>query len=88
MFLGRRYGHFEARTLFAIRIKSCNLYAMNNRQRVLDLISRLPEDTPLNEIARQIDFLAGIQEDEEQARKKQGIPAEDARAFIDKWVPR
>jgi len=61
---------------------------MDNRKLVTDLISRLPEDTPLNEIARRIEFLAGIQEAEEQARKREGIPAEDARALVDKWVSR
>jgi len=73
---------------FAIEPNSWHLLVMDNRKLVTDLISRLPEDTPLNEIARRIEFLAGIQEAEEQARKREGLPAEDARALVDKWVSR
>ena len=59
---------------------------MSNREIVIDLLSRLPEDAPLEEIAREIEFLAGVRTAREQARRREGIPAEDARTLIDAWA--
>ena len=55
---------------------------------VIDLLSRLPEDTPLEDIVREIELLAGIKVAREQARRREGILAEDARKLIDEWVAR
>ena len=52
---------------------------MSNREIVIDLVSKLPEDAPLDEIAHEIKFLAGIQTARQQARRREGIPAESAR---------
>jgi hypothetical protein len=59
---------------------------MSNREIVIDLLSRLPEDAPLEEIAREIEFLAGIQTARQQAHRREGIPAEDVRKLIDACV--
>ncbi len=61
---------------------------MSNKEMVLSLLSRLPEDTPLEDIAREIELLAGIKTAREQARRKEGISAEEARKLIDTWVAR
>ncbi len=34
---------------------------MSNREIVIDLVGKLPADTPFEEIAREIELLAGIQ---------------------------
>jgi hypothetical protein len=46
---------------------------MSNKELVIGLLSRLPEDTPLEDIAREIELLAGI-------------AAEDARKLVDAWA--
>jgi predicted MarR family transcription regulator len=56
---------------------------MSNREIVIDLLSKLPEDASLKEIAREIELLAGIKVAREQAARSEGIPAEDARKLID-----
>jgi hypothetical protein len=56
---------------------------MSNREIVIDLLSRLPEDASLDEIAREIEFLAGLLTARQQARRREGFPAEDARKLID-----
>jgi hypothetical protein len=56
---------------------------MSNREIVIDLLSKLPEDASLDEIAREIELLAGIKVAREQAAGSEGIPAEDARKLID-----
>jgi len=59
---------------------------MSNREIVIGLLSRLPEDAPLEDIAREIELLAGIRTAREQARHRQGIPAEDARKLVNEWA--
>jgi hypothetical protein len=58
---------------------------MSSREMVIELVGKLPEDMPLEQIAREIELLAGIQIAREQARRKEGIPAEDARKLVDSW---
>ena len=59
---------------------------MSDRDLVLSLVSKLPESTPLDEIARRVQFLAGLKDAEAQAERGEGIPAEDARALVQKWA--
>jgi hypothetical protein len=59
---------------------------MSNRQLVMDLLARLPEDASLGEIAREIKFLAGVRSAREQAQRREGVPAEDARKLVDTWA--
>jgi hypothetical protein len=59
---------------------------MSNRELVIELVSKLPEDTPLDEIARQIELLGGIRTARAQARQSEGIPAEEARKLVDTWA--
>lgn len=61
---------------------------MSNREIVFDILSKLPEDAPLQDFAREIEFLAGIQTAREQARRREGIPAEDARELVKTWAGR
>jgi len=59
---------------------------MSNREIVIDLVGKLPEDMPLEEIARQIELLGGIRAAREQARRGEGVPAEDVRKLVDTWA--
>ncbi len=61
---------------------------MSDREIVIELVTRLPQDTSLEEIARQIDLLSGIKNAREQARNGEGIPAEEARKLVDAWASR
>jgi hypothetical protein len=58
---------------------------VSNRETVIELVSKLPDEMSLAEIAREIELLAGIQTAREQARRQEGIPAEDARKLVDAW---
>jgi hypothetical protein len=59
---------------------------MSNKELVIGLLERLPEDTSLQDIAREIDLLGGIRTAREQASRREGIAAEDARRLIDAWA--
>ncbi|HEY5346480.1 MAG TPA: hypothetical protein VIK62_09070 [Verrucomicrobiae bacterium] len=59
---------------------------MSSRETVIEFVSRLPAEMPLAEIAREIELLAGLQTAREQARNREGIPAENARKLVDAWA--
>jgi hypothetical protein len=59
-----------------------NYLPMTNRQIAIDLVSKLPENMPLVEIAREIELLAGIQTARKQARRGEDVSAEDARKLV------
>ena len=59
---------------------------MSGKEMVIGLLSRLPEDTTLEDIAYEIELLAGIKTAREQARRGEGIPAMDARKLVDAWA--
>jgi hypothetical protein len=59
---------------------------MSNRELVIELVTRLPENTPLPEIMREIEFIAGVQEGREQARRGEGITIDEARKLLHQWV--
>lgn len=59
---------------------------MSNREIVEDLIHRLPENTPLHESAREIEFIAGVREGFEELDRGEGMPAEEVRKMIPSWV--
>jgi hypothetical protein len=47
---------------------------MSNRDIVIDLLARLPEDAPLEYIAREIEFLAGIRTARDQVQRRRASP--------------
>ena len=59
---------------------------MTNRKIAIDLIQKLPEDTSLLDIAREIEFVAGMREGFEQIERGEGVPAEKVRESIPSWV--
>jgi len=61
---------------------------VSNRETVIEFVRRLPEEMSLGEIAREIELMAGIQAAREQARRQEGVPAEEARKLVDGWATR
>jgi len=61
---------------------------MSNREVVIDLVKKMPEDASLHEFAREIELLAGIQTAREEAARGEGIPAEQTMQLIDSWASR
>ena len=59
---------------------------MSNKEIVIDLLARLPEDVSLKDIARDIEFLAGIKIAQEQTQRGEVISIEETRALIDTWA--
>jgi len=59
---------------------------MSSRELVIDLVNKLPENASLAEIAREIELLAGIEKARWQARRGEGVPADDARKLVESWA--
>ena len=59
---------------------------MSSKEMVIGLLSRLPEDSTLEDIAYEIELLAGIQTARDQARRGEGIPIRDARKLVSAWA--
>jgi len=53
-----------------------NFQIMSSREKVIDLVNKLPEDASL----------AGVEKARWQARRGEGIPAEDAQKLVDSWA--
>jgi predicted transcriptional regulator len=58
---------------------------MSNRELVIDLVNKLPEDTPLESIIEKIAFVAGVQEGLDQADRGEGYSLEEIRKMIEEW---
>ena len=61
---------------------------MSNREIVIELIKKLPEDTPLQDIAREIELIAGLRKAREEAARGEGVSPERAKELVDSWVSR
>ncbi len=59
---------------------------MSNREIAIDVIQKLPEDATLHDIAREIEFVAGVREGFEQIERGEGVPAEQVRNMIPSWL--
>jgi predicted transcriptional regulator len=61
---------------------------MSNKDIVIDLIGRLPEDATLLEIAKEIEFVAGVREGFAQLDRGEGVPLEEVEKQLASWITR
>ena len=59
---------------------------MSSRETVIEFVSKLPDTMSLAEIAREVELLAGVQNAREQAKRGEGVSADNARKLVDSWV--
>ena len=59
---------------------------MSNKEIVIDLVSRLPEEVTLREIAREIEFVAGVREGFEQLDRGDSVPIEEVEEQLSSWL--
>lgn len=62
--------------------------AMSNKQVVADLLTRLPDDVSLQQIAPEVDFIAGVREGLDQLDHGKGIEIEKVERLIESWTTR
>ncbi|HEY5346387.1 MAG TPA: hypothetical protein VIK62_08600 [Verrucomicrobiae bacterium] len=59
---------------------------MSDKQLVVELLNRLPDDAKLQDIGREIEFLAAIREGEEQADRGEVVPHEQVKREFASWI--
>jgi hypothetical protein len=59
---------------------------MSTKQIVQDLLQRLPETVSLHEVAREIEFIAGVREGFESCQREGAVTVEEAKARVSSWV--
>ena len=59
---------------------------MSTKEIVAGLLERLPEDVSLYEVAREIDFIAGVREGFKSYEQDGGVSIEEARERVSAWA--
>ena len=59
---------------------------MSNREIAIDLIHQLPEDASLREMARELEFVAGVREGFAEIERGECLPAEEVRKLVPSWI--
>ncbi len=59
---------------------------MSNRELVIDVVNKLPENTPLKEIIRELAYIDGVNEALAQSDRGQVVSIEEARQRLKTWT--
>jgi predicted transcriptional regulator len=59
---------------------------MSSREVAIERINRLPEETPREELARRLEFVAGVKEGLEQADREEDVPIEEVPRLLEAWI--
>jgi predicted transcriptional regulator len=59
---------------------------MSTREAVQTILQSLPPDISLHEVAREIEFIAGVREGLAELDRGEGIPVDDVRRELRTWV--
>lgn len=65
-----------------MRHKIGHAKGVSNRQIAIDLLEKLPENMSLTDMAREIEFVAGIREGFEELERGEGILIENVREMM------
>ena len=59
---------------------------MSNKEVVSDLLTRLPDNVSLQQIAREVEFVAGVREGLDQLERGEGVAIEKVEKLIESWT--
>ncbi len=59
---------------------------MSDKQTVMELLQRLPDDVDLKDIKSEIEFLAAIREGEAQADRGEVVAHEQVKKEFQSWI--
>ena len=59
---------------------------MSSKEVAAEVIKRLPDDVSLQEIARELEFVAGVRAGFESYDREGGVSLDEARAQISAWM--
>lgn len=61
---------------------------MNIRDRAIEAIRDLPDDADIQQVLREVAFIAGIEKASDELDRGQGMTAEEAKAHLKKCLTR
>ena len=61
---------------------------MTNKQIVEDLLQRIPEGASLHDIAREIEFIAGVRQGLAELDRGERIPIDEVERELPSWIIR
>ncbi len=61
---------------------------MSTKEIVQDILQKLPENVSLHEVAREIEFVAGVRQGLAEIERGERIPIEDIERELPSWVIR
>lgn len=64
----------------------CQPVSMSNKELVIDLVRRLPDNVGLQDIAKEIEFVAGVREGFAQLDRGEGVPLEEVEKQLPSWI--
>jgi predicted transcriptional regulator len=59
---------------------------MSTREAVQSILEKLPADVSLHEVAREIEFIAAVRDGLAELDRGEGIPVDQVRREICRWV--
>jgi predicted transcriptional regulator len=59
---------------------------MTAKAEVIQAIGDMPDNASYEEIARRIDFIAKVKKGLEQAERGEGVPVQEVKQQIPKWI--
>ena len=59
---------------------------MTNKEIVQDLLRRIPDDTSLEEIARELEFIAAVRQGLSELDNGDSVPIEEVERELPSWV--
>jgi hypothetical protein len=62
------------------------IFAMTEKEMVLQTVRELPDDCSLDEIADRIEFLAAVQKGLDQLDRGEGIPQDEIKKQLASWL--
>jgi predicted transcriptional regulator len=66
--------------------RKIHISTMTQKELVLDVISELPDEASLDDIAERVEFLAAIQKGLDQLDRGEGIPHEQIKRQLATWL--
>ena len=64
------------------------MFRKSTKEVVSRLLERLPDDVSLHDVAREIEFIAGVCQGFESYEREGGISVAEARARVSSWTKR
>jgi predicted transcriptional regulator len=59
---------------------------MSTREIVTEVLKRLPETASLQDVARELEFVAGVREGFAQLDRGEGVPIEEVERLLPTWI--